>query len=93
MISLHLDAYIQETLDIYKSHPGTKIIRPKITPTQQGNVLTVADVLEMPNKNRQACYRSMVARLSNCGDVGEIRNIIHGRTIGAFLCISHHFII
>ena len=37
-ISLHLDAYIQETLDIYKAHPGTKIIRQRTTPMQQGNV-------------------------------------------------------
>ena len=36
-ISLHL-AYIQETLDIYKAHPGTKIIRQRTTPMQQGNV-------------------------------------------------------
>ena len=28
-ISLHLDAYIRETLDIYKAHMGTKILRPK----------------------------------------------------------------
>ena len=69
-ISLHVDAYIQETLDIYKAHPGTKstvtkMIRPKSTPMQQGNVLTSADVPEMPDKNRQAFDRSMVARL--CG--------------------------
>ena len=43
-ISLHLDAYIQETLDIYKFHSGTKMIRPKTTPMQQGNVLMSADV-------------------------------------------------
>ena len=39
-ISLHLDSYIQETLDIYKEHPVTKMIRPKATPMQPGNVLT-----------------------------------------------------
>ena len=57
-ISLHLDAYIQETLDIYKEHPATKMIRPKSTPMQQGNVLSSAG-----DKQRQAFYRSMAARL------------------------------
>ena len=35
-ISLHLDAYNQENLDIYTAHPGTKImmIRPKTTSMQ-----------------------------------------------------------
>ena len=66
-ISLHLDAYIQETLDIYKFHSGTKMIRPKTTPMQPGNVLTSADIQEMPDKNRQAFYRSMVARLQFAG--------------------------
>ena len=61
-ISLHVDAYIQETLDIYKAHPGTKLIRPKTAPMQPGNALTSGDVSEMPDKNRQAFYRSMVAR-------------------------------
>ena len=61
-ISLHLDAYIQETLDIYKEHPARKIIRPKSTPMQPGNVLTSADAQEIPDKQKQAFYRSMVAR-------------------------------
>ena len=57
-ISLHLDAYImiQETLEFYKVHPGTKMIRAKTTLMQPGNVLTSADVQEMPDKKRQAFY-------------------------------------
>ena len=62
-ISLNLDAYIQETLDIYKEHPGTRMIRPKSTPMQPGNILISADALEIPEKQRQGFYRSMVARL------------------------------
>ena len=62
-ISLHLDSYIQETLDIYKEHPAKKMIRPKATPMQPGNVLTSADAPEVPEKHKQAFYRSMVARL------------------------------
>ena len=53
-ISLHLDSYIQETLDIYKEHPATKMIRPKATPMQPGNVLTSADAPEVPEKHKQA---------------------------------------
>ena len=45
-ISLHLDAYIKKTLNIYKEHQATKMIRPKSTPMQQDNVLTSADALE-----------------------------------------------
>ena len=55
-ISLHLDSYIQETLDIYKEHPATKMIRPKATPMQPGNVLTSADVQVEPEKHKQAFY-------------------------------------
>ena len=64
-ISLHLDEYIQETLDVYNAHPGTKMmsLRLKTSPMQPGNVLTSADVQEMPDKKRQAFYRSMVAQL------------------------------
>ena len=50
-ISLHLDAYIQETLD--KEHPATNMIRPKSTPMQQRNVLTSADAPEVPEKHKQ----------------------------------------
>ena len=56
-ISRPLDAYIQETLDIYKEHPARKIIRPKSTPMQPGNVLTSADAPEMPDKQKKASYR------------------------------------
>ena len=66
-ISLHLDVYVRETLNIYKvhhGHPGTQMLRPKSTPMQPGNVLTSSeDIPEEPNKKRQAFYRSMVARL------------------------------
>ena len=66
-ISIHLDAHVQETFDIYKAHQGTKMIRPKTTPIQQGNILMSADVHEMPHKNRQAFYPSTVARLQFAG--------------------------
>ena len=67
-ISLHLNAYIQETLDIYKAHPGTKMIRLK---TEPDNVLTSAPTLRMYRKcqtrrDRRSMmnfYRSMVVRL------------------------------
>ena len=39
------------------------MIRPKSTPEQQGNVLTSADAPELPDKQKQAYYRSMVAQL------------------------------
>ena len=60
---IHLDSYIQETLEIYKEHPATKMIRLKATPMQPGNILTSADAPEEPEKHKQAFYRSMVARL------------------------------
>ena len=60
--SLHLDVYIQETLDIYTEHPSTKMVRLKYILIKPGNALTsVADV-ELPDKQKQAFYRSMVAR-------------------------------
>ena len=62
-ISLHLDQYISETLDIYQAHPATKTLRPRSTPMQPGYVLTSEDVPEIPEKKRQAFYRLMVALL------------------------------
>ena len=56
-------SYFQETLDSCKVHPGTKMIRPKTTQMQQGNIITSANVQEMPDKQRQAFFRSMVALL------------------------------
>ena len=62
-ISLHLDACIRETLDIYQAHPATKTLRPKSILMQPGYVLTSEDVPEMPEKKRQIFDRSMVALL------------------------------
>ena len=65
-ISLHLNSYIQETLDIYEEHPDDQA---EATPMQQGNVqvLTSADVPVEPEKHKQAFYRSMVALLQFAG--------------------------
>ena len=61
-ISLHLDQYVAETLDEYQKYVD-KSLRPKTTPMQPGNVLHPDDSPLVPDKNRQAIYRSMVARL------------------------------
>ena len=61
-ISLHLDQYVAETLEEYQKFV-TKTLRPKITPMQPGNVLHPEDSPLVPDKKRQAVYRSMVARL------------------------------
>ena len=61
-ISLHLDHYVQETLEEYQKHIK-RSLRPKLTPMQPGNVLSVKDSPEVPDKKAQTFYRSMVARL------------------------------
>ena len=89
-ISLHLDAYIQETLAIYKAHPcqWTKVIRTRLHRCSRVTFYTSGCTRNamMPDKKRQAFSWSMVAQLQ-FADVGEI---IHDWTIGAFqvLCIS-----
>ena len=61
-ISLHLDHYVQETLEEYQKHIK-RSLRPKLTPMQPGNVLSVKDSPELPDKKAQTFYRSTVARL------------------------------
>ena len=61
-ISLHLDSYIQETIGVYKEYVK-KMLRPKLTPMQPGNILKPDDAPTTPDKKRQTFYRSMVARL------------------------------
>jgi hypothetical protein len=61
-ISLHLDQYVAETLEEYQKFVD-KVLRPKITPMQPGNVLHPEDSPLVPDKKRQAIYRSTVARL------------------------------
>ena len=61
-IAIHLDRYIEETLEEYQKLIS-KSLRPKSTPMQPGNTLSSADCPDVPEKRRQAIYRSMVARL------------------------------
>jgi len=61
-ISLHLDAYMAETLEEYQKMVN-RTIRPKNTPMQPGNVLHPEDSPLVLDPKRQAIYRSMVARL------------------------------
>ena len=62
-IALHLDQYIAETLEEYQQLTHNKMLRPKLTPMQPGNVLDPLDSPIVPDRKRQKIYRSMVARL------------------------------
>ena len=71
-IFLHLDAYIQETLDIYKAQPGTKMLRPKTTLMQQGKVLTSEDVPKVPEEKPTSVLSFASITSSIFNDVGGI---------------------
>ena len=61
-IKLHLDTYIQETLDEYKSI-FKKFLKPKSVPMQPGVMLDNQDCPETPDQREQKVYRSFVAKL------------------------------
>ena len=62
LIKLHLDTYIQEPLDEYKSI-FTKFLKPKNVPMQPEVMLGHQDCLEAPDPREQKVYRSFVAKL------------------------------
>lgn len=61
-IKLHLDTYIQETIDEYKSVIKT-MLKPKNVPMQPGVMLECQDCPETPDPRQQKVYRSFVAKL------------------------------
>ena len=56
-IKLHLDTYIQETLDEYKSI-FKKFLKPKNVPMQPGVMLDNQDCPETPDLREQKVYRN-----------------------------------
>ncbi len=60
-IRLHLDNYIRETLDEYKTYTK-KRLRPKCTPIQPGLVRNHQDCPILPDPKRQTFYRPSVAK-------------------------------
>jgi hypothetical protein len=61
-IAPHLDQYIKEAPDQYKSF-AKKSLQPKFTPMQSGNNLSASDSPITPDPQQQTHYRLMVATL------------------------------
>ena len=61
-IDVHLDTYIQETIDDYGTY-FKKPLKPKKVPMQPGVVLEGSDCPELPDPREQKIYRSIVAKL------------------------------
>ncbi len=61
-IKLHLDTYIQETIDEYKSVIKT-ILKPKNVPMLPGVMLEYQDFPETLDPRQQKVYRSFIAKL------------------------------
>ncbi len=61
-IKLHLDTYVQEILDEYKS-TIKKFLKPKQVPMQPGVILEHDDCPETPDPREQKIYRSFSAKL------------------------------
>ncbi len=61
-IDLRLDAYIQETIDGYRTH-FKRLLEPKRVQMQPGVVLDGRDCLEIPDPSEQKIYTSLIAKL------------------------------
>jgi hypothetical protein len=63
-INVHLDTYVQETIDDYRTHFKRLLkSKGKMVPMQPGVVLDGRDCQEMPDPCDQKIYRSLVAKL------------------------------
>ncbi len=79
-ILLHLDTYVNETLEEYKAYIK-RDLKPKKIPMQPGVVLTKDDAPETPDPKEQKKNRSFVAK---------IQFLVNWVRYGMMFLLQHH---